>query len=113
MPPTKLIGRRMKQVLNLMNADRYELLTVVDLARAMDLPTPADLEAAVEGHAPPTFAMLDQSCARFAIDKEWLATGRGQPFKSSVEHQPFPEAWRLPDVWHVSDHVGTADRGTC
>lgn len=142
MPSTKLIGRRMNQVLGLMNSDRHEPLTVVDLARAMDLSTPADLEAVVEGHTPPTFAILDQFCARFAVDKEWLATGRGQPFKSPLEHQPLPEsylssieveaptcvyvvrsksdvgesfivvqtdemkAWRLPDVWHVSDHVG-------
>ena len=141
-PSTKLIGRRMKQVLGLMNSDRHEPLTVVDLARAMDLSTPAEFETVVEGHTPPTFAILDQFCARFAIDKEWLATGRGQPFKLPVEHQALPEsyltsieeesptcvyvvrsksdvgesfivvqaddlrAWRLPDVWHVSDHVG-------
>lgn len=142
MPSTRLIGRRMKQVLGLMNADRGDKLTVVDLARAMGLSTPADLEAVVEGHASPTFAILDQFSARFAIDKEWLATGRGVPFRSPLEHQPLPEsylssidaesptcvyvvrsnsdvgesfivvqtddmkAWRLPDVWHISDHVG-------
>jgi hypothetical protein len=79
MPSTKLIGRRMNQVLGLMNAERDEPLTVVDLARAMDLSTPAELEAVVEGHTPPTFAILDQFSARFAINKEWLATGRGPP----------------------------------
>ena len=141
-PSTKLIGRRMKEVLGLMNADRPEPLIAVDLARAMDLTTPAELDAVFEGYTPQTFAILDQFCARFAIDKEWLATGRGQRFKSPIEHQPLPEsyltaieevspacvyvvrsrsdvgesfivvqadelkAWRLPDVWHVSDHVG-------
>ena len=92
-PSTKLIGRRMKQVLGLMNSDRHEPLTVVDLARAMDLSTPAEFETVVEGHTPPTFAILDQFCARFAIDKEWLATGRGQPFKLPVEHQALPESY--------------------
>lgn len=142
MPSTKLIGRRIKQMLGLMNADRRERLTVVDLARAMDLATPSELESVVEGYTPPTFAILDQICARFAIDKEWLATGRGEPFKSPVEHQLLPasyltsieeesptcvylvrsssdvgesfivvqadefKSWLLPDVWHVSDHVG-------
>lgn len=141
-PTTKLIGRRMKQVLGLMNTDRHESITVVDLARAMNLSTPAELDEVFEGHTPPTFAALDQFCARFAIDKEWLATGRGQPFRSPIEHRPLPEnylalieeespncvyvvrsksdegesfivietdevkAWRLPDVWHVSNHVG-------
>jgi Putative DNA-binding domain len=142
MPSTKLIGRRVKQVLGLMNADRHDQLTVVDLARAMGLSTPADLEAVAEGHESPTFAILDQFSARFAVDKEWLTTGRGQPFRSPLEHQPLPEsylgsinaespssvyvvrsnsdvgecfivvqtdeikAWRLPNVWHVSNRVG-------
>jgi hypothetical protein len=93
MPSTKLIGRRMKQVLGLMNADRHDQLTVVDLAQAMGLSTPADLEAVVEGHAPPTFAMLDQFSAKFAIDKEWLASGCGEPFRSPLEHLPLPESY--------------------
>ena len=89
-----------------------------------------------------TFAMLDQFSARFAVSKEWLASGRGEPFLPPVEHQRFPEeylgmideekpetvyavrskssvgeafivvksdpmkVWCLPDVWHVSNHVG-------
>lgn len=93
LPSTKLIGRRMKQVLGLMNTGRHDQLTVVDMARAMGLFTPAELEAVVEGHGSPTFAILDQFSARFAIDKEWLATGRGEPFKSPLEHQALPESY--------------------
>lgn len=96
-PSTKLIGRRIQEVLALMNVNRPEPLTVVDLARAMDLSMPAELEAIVEGQTPPTFAILDQFCARLAIDKEWLATGRGQPFKSPLEHHSLPENY-LPQV---------------
>lgn len=142
MPSTKSIGQRMRQALDLMNAHRYEPMTVVDLARAMEFRVPAELEAIVEGHAPPSFALLDHFCARFAVDKEWLAAGRGEPFRSPIEHRSLPEnylteieeaaptcvylvrsksdvgesfivvqadelrAWCLPDVWHVSDHVG-------
>jgi Putative DNA-binding domain len=141
-PCTKLIAQRMRQALSLINTNRYDPLTVVDLARAMDMSTPAELDAVVEDNSPPTFAMLDQFSARFALDKEWLETGRGRPFRSPAEHQPFPEnyhslikevsptrvylvrsksevgesfivvqadeikAWRVPNVWHVSDHVG-------
>lgn len=142
LPSTKEIGRRMGQALELMNGGRYEPLTVVDLARAMELTSPAELDAVFEGRQAPTFAMLDRLCARFALDKEWLATGRGQPFSSPVEHKMHVadylgllegealeclylvrsksdagesffvaqtdslKFWRLPDVWHVSDHVG-------
>ncbi len=142
MPSTKLIGQRMQKALTLMNARRYEPLTVVDLARAMGFKAPAELDGIVEGHVAPTFAMLDQFCARFAVDKEWLASGRGQPFRSPIERLFLPEqyltgindvnpqcvylvrstsavgetfivvqvdefkAWCLPDVWHVSGHVG-------
>ena len=90
-PSTKSIGRRMQQVLDLMNAHRYALLTVVDLARAMEFALPTELEAVVEGHVPPSFALLDQFCARFAVDKEWLETGRGEPFRSPKEYRNLPE----------------------
>jgi hypothetical protein len=129
-------------VLDRMNAGRQEALTVADLARAMDLSSPADLDAVLSGHLAATFAMLDQFCSRFAIDKDWLTTGRAEPFTSPIEHMVLPEHylrsieddqpatvyavrsksrvgesflvvesdpmkfWRLPDVWHVSDHVG-------
>jgi hypothetical protein len=87
LPSTKEISRRLCRVLNLMNEERIGPLTVVDLARSMELASPADLDAVFEERQAPTFAMLDQFCARFAVDKEWLTTGRSQPFSSPVEHR--------------------------
>jgi hypothetical protein len=142
LPATRQIAQRMAQVLERMNIQRIEPWSVADLAGAMELASPAELEAVFESQQPVTFAMLDHFCERFAIDKEWLATGRGAAFRSSVERRVFPEdylalieqarpdcvylvrsqskmgeaivvvesdvlkCWCLPDVWHVSSHVG-------
>lgn len=84
---TKEIRRRLFKVLELMNEGRYEPLNIVDLARAMELASPAELDAVFEGRQAPTFAMLDQFCACFAVDTEWLTTGRSQPFLPQVEHR--------------------------
>lgn len=89
-PSTRLIGQRMHRVLEMMNTNRHEPVTVVDLARAMGLSAPAELDAIFAGHQAPTFSILDQFCARFAIDKDWLATGRGHPYTSPVEHRLLP-----------------------
>ncbi len=142
LPSTKQIAERMRRVLDLMNERRDERLTVADLARALGLSAPAELDAVFAGQVAASFPLLDQFCARFAVDKDWLATGRGNPFTSPVEYRPSPEDygdlieqaapeyvylvrstsdvgealiivgsdslkfWSLPDVWHVSDHVG-------
>ncbi|HEY1128093.1 MAG TPA: ATP-binding protein [Roseateles sp.] len=87
LPSTKEICGRLHRFLELLNQDRHEPLTVVDLARAMDLSSPAELDAVFEGRQAPTFAVLDQLCARFALDKEWLSTGRNQPFASPADHR--------------------------
>lgn len=87
LPSTKEISRRLAHVLKLMNEGRYEALTVVDLARAMELESPAELDAVFEGRQAPTFAMLDLLCSRFAINKEWLSTGRCHPFSPQFEHR--------------------------
>jgi hypothetical protein len=91
LPSTQEIMGRMRRVIELMNTDRFEPVAVADLARAMDLSSPADLEAVLEGHQPATFALLDQFCDSFAVNKEWLTTGRASPFSSVVEHHPLPE----------------------
>jgi hypothetical protein len=142
LPSTRQIADRMTSVLEEMNRSRWEPLTVSDLALAMGLNAPADLEGILVGQAPPTFDLLDRFCSRFAVSKEWLTTGRSSPFCSQIEHRSFPEKylsvideadcdtvyavrsrsnvgesflviesdpfkfWLLPDVWHVSDHVG-------
>jgi hypothetical protein len=142
LPSTKQIAERMRRILDLMNDRRDERLTVADLARALGLSAPAELDAVFAGQTAASFPMLDQFCARFAVDKDWLATGRGNPFSSPVEHRASPEdylglieeaapeyvylvrsasdvgealivvgcdslkCWSLPDVWHVSNHVG-------
>ena len=132
----------MSSVLEKMNNNRFETLAISDLALAMGFNAPADLEAVLVGHTPATFELLDRFCSRFAVNKEWLTTGRSSPFYPEVEHRSLPEQylnlideancdtvyavrsesnvgesflviesdslkfWLLPDVWHVSDHVG-------
>lgn len=91
LPSTKQIAERMRRVLDLMNDRRDERLTVADLARALGLSAPAELDAVFTGRTAASFSLLDQFCARFAVDKDWLATGRGNPFSSSVEHRASPE----------------------
>lgn len=142
LPSTRQIAERMSSVLDKMNENRLERLAVSDLAFAMELAAPADLEAVLVGQAPATFELLDLFCSRFAVNKEWLTTGRSSPFRSEVEYRSLPEKyqslideadcdavyavrsksnvgesflviesnplkfWRLPDVWHISNHVG-------
>jgi len=132
----------MSSVLGKMNENRCEPLVVSDLALAMQLEAPAELEAVLVGQAPATFELLDRFCSRFAVNKEWLTTGRRSPFRSEVEFRSLPEKylslieeadcdtvyavrsksdigeaflviesdplkfWQLPDIWHVSSHVG-------
>ena len=93
LPSTRQIAKRMTDVLGLMNKKRHDVLTVADLARAMDLTSPADLDAVLAGHVAATFEMLDRFCSRFAVNKEWLSTGRGSPFLSTIEHRIFPEEY--------------------
>lgn len=142
LPSTRHIAERMSSVLNKMNKNRCEPLAVSDLALAMGFSAPADLEAVLVGQAPATFELLDRFCSCFAVNKEWLTTGRSSPFYPEVEHRALPQHylslieeadcdtvyavrsksnvgesfliieiaplkfWLLPDVWHVSDHVG-------
>lgn len=91
LPSTREIASRMQQAINLMNEARYEAVSVADLAKAMDMSSPAELDTVLEGHTPPTFAFLDQFCDRFAVDKEWIATGRGSPFSPVGESHFYPE----------------------
>ncbi len=93
LPSTKHISTRLRKLLSLMNAGRYEPITVADLARAMDLSSPADLDSVMEGSMPATFAMLDQFCDRFGVNKEWVTTGRDAPFQSTLEHQSLPDEY--------------------
>lgn len=93
LPSTRQIAERMSSVLNKMNKNRSETLAVSDLALAMELTAPADLEAVLVGQAPATFELLDRFCSRFAVNKEWLTTGRSAPFHSEVEHRSFPEKY--------------------
>jgi hypothetical protein len=91
MPAATLqITARMRKVLELMNHDEYEPVTVADLARAMELPSPLDLDRVIEGTSPPTFAFIDEFCSRFAVSAEWLSTGRGQPFDTRIAYCPDP-----------------------
>ncbi len=142
LPSTRDISTRLKAVLRLMNQHTHDDVTVADLAKAMDLAAPADLDAVFEGHVPASFSFVDRFCARFSINKEWLLSGRSAPFSSSLPTESLPEnylaqiddarpeivylvrsttpvgetcivverdamhTWLLPDVWHVSDHVG-------
>jgi hypothetical protein len=86
LPSTKQIALRLQSALKFMNASRDDdLLTVADLARAMDLPSPADLDAIFVGQTHPTFAILDSFCERFAVNKEWLLSGRSSPFASTAD----------------------------
>ena len=90
---TREIAMRMKSVLGLMNANRMDALTVPDLARAMNLGSPAELDEVLDGRAPSSFAMIDQFCERFAVNKEWLSTGRAAPFASTIPFEPLPETY--------------------
>lgn len=142
LPSTRQIAERMSSVLQEMNTNRLEPLAVSDLALAMGFSSPADLEAVLIGQATSTFELLDRFCTCFAVNKEWLRTGRNSPFYPEIEHCFCPEQylsliekagcetvyavrsksdvgetflviesnplkfWLIPDVWHVSDHVG-------
>lgn len=142
LPSTQQIAKRLRNVLEKMNEGRLELLEVSDLALALGLSAPAELEVVMEGNTPATFDLLDRFCTRFAVNKEWLTTGRSTPFYSQIEHRSLPEEYLgwideagcetvyavrskshvgesflvveseqhrfqlLPDVWHVSEHVG-------
>lgn len=143
LPSTVEIASRLQTVLARINDGRpHDPLSVGDLALAMHLASPADLDAVFAGRHAPSFELIDRFCDRFAVCKEWVIAGRGAPFKPPIEHYSFPEfyaspiqeacpevvyavrsssdigeavlvvfcddfkAWRVPDVWHVSDHVG-------
>lgn len=91
MPAATLqISARMRKVLELMNHNDHEPVTVADLARAMELQSPLDLDRVIEGTSPPTFAFIDEFCSRFAVSTEWLSTGRGQPFDTRISYCPDP-----------------------
>jgi len=143
LPSTLQMATRLQTVLARMNdARRDEPLAVGDLAMALRLGSPAELDAVMSGQHAPSFELIDRFCDRFAVDKDWVVSGRGSPFKPPIEHEVLPElyaprieeaapeivyavrsrsdigeaffviycdefkAWRVPDVWHVSDHVG-------
>lgn len=91
LPSTRDIAKRMTTVLSLMNEDRREDLKVADLALALGLAAPAELDAVFNGHSAPTFDLLEKFCSRFAIDRQWLATGRGSPFSWPFERHTMPE----------------------
>lgn len=95
LPSTKQIASRLQRALKLMNASRDDdSLTVADLARAMDLPSPADLDAVFVGRTHPTFAILDSFCERFAVNKEWLLSGRSSPFASTADFHSEPHDYK-------------------
>ncbi|ARV17037.1 hypothetical protein AEP_00071 [Curvibacter sp. AEP1-3] len=142
LPSSRQIAERMSSVLEKMNSNRVEPLAVSDLALAMGFSSPAEFEAVLVGQAPATFDLIDEFCTCFAVNKEWLKTGRRSPFFPEIEHRSNPEQclelidaaecetvyavrsksvvgetflviesnalkfWLIPDVWHVSDHVG-------
>lgn len=91
LPSTQQIAARMNSVLEMMNVGRYEPLTVADLARALNLSSPADLDLVFSGRSAATFQMIDQFCARFAVNKEWLTSGRYSPFTSPIERYVSPK----------------------
>jgi hypothetical protein len=91
LPSTRDIAKRLSTVLGLMNKDRHDQLTVADLALAMGLSMPAELDAVFKGHSAPTFEMLENFCSRFAVDREWLTAGRGNPFSRPFERHTMPE----------------------
>lgn len=91
LPSTREIASRMRQAITLMNEARHEAVSVADMAKAMDMSSPAELDSVLQGHAPPTFAFLDQFCDRFAVDKEWIGTGRGSPFLPVGENCYYPQ----------------------
>lgn len=65
----------------------------------------------LQGHTPPTFALLDQFCGRFAVDKEWIATGRGSPFSPVGEDCYYPEQ-SVRQLAELRPEVVYAVRGT-
>ncbi|WP_371435192.1 helix-turn-helix domain-containing protein [Polaromonas sp.] len=93
LPATLQISKRMKGALKKMNQARSDPFTVSDLALAMQLPSTMDLESVLEGEAPATFDLIDRFCSRFAINKEWLTTGRRAPFSSEVGYLALPEQY--------------------
>ena len=93
LPATKQIAVRMREAMRLMNVDRFDEWVVADFARAMDLRGPSELETVLAGRTEAEFSLIDQFCERFAIEKEWLTTGRCAPFSLSGIRQPSPSGY--------------------
>lgn len=92
LPSTAAIAGRMRRVLRLMNERRSDdELTVSDLAKAMSLESPSQLDRVMRATIAPSFEFLHAFAERFAVNREWLTTGRGHPFHSDERAHHLPE----------------------
>jgi hypothetical protein len=123
-----------------------EKLSIGDLANALELSSPAELDGYMHGRLDPGFEFLRRFSGRFGVNQEWLLTARGQPFLAEEQRYLYPEEYLdiilaltpeticfvrstgevgecfivlkindlkyivLPDMWHISDHVGGTGR---
>lgn len=75
------ITKRFNEVLKLMNEQRkFELFTVADLAKAMELESVGVLEKILVGQNEPSFEFIERFCNRFGINRNWLEKAESKPF---------------------------------
>lgn len=75
------ITKRFNEVLKLMNEQRkFELFTVADLAKEMELESVGVLEKIFVGQNEPSFEFIERFCNRFGINRNWLEKAESKPF---------------------------------
>lgn len=103
LPTTDAISRRLKKVLELMNAARQkdDFFTTADLARAMALSSPSELDLYFYGKSNPTFELIEAFSKRFFVNKNWLVVGRSEPFLSE-DHIYFDAEDYWERIWFLN-----------
>jgi len=76
------ITERLKLLLKLMNEGREKKFTISKFSKILKLKKISDLEKYFVGEDEPTFKFLKKLSKEFGINIEWLAEGKGYPFKS-------------------------------
>ena len=75
------ITKRFNEVLKLMNEQRkFELFTVADLAKEMELESVGVLEKIFVGQNEPNFEFIERFCNCFGINRNWLEKAESKPF---------------------------------
>lgn len=77
----QIISERLQHILKLMNESREVKFTVAEFSKLLKLKRVGELEKYFLNHEEPTFKFLKKFTKEFAVNLEWLAEGKGHPFK--------------------------------